>query len=82
VEFILAWPLENDLPDSAPEPDGSISLEWIYAKNRRLVVSVDGGSRLAYAWLDGSDKGRGVCNFPGAQIPRLILDTVRTIMER
>ena len=81
-EFIRAWPFEKDLPDCAPEPDGSVSLEWIYAKNRRLAVSFNGGRRLAYAWLDGSEKGRGVCNFEGAQIPGVIVNTVKLLIAR
>ena len=81
-EFIRAWPFDNDLPDYAPEPDGSINLEWIYTKNRRAVVSLDGGTRLAFAWLDGADKGRGVCVFQGGQVPRKIVDAVRDIRER
>jgi hypothetical protein len=81
-EFIQAWPFAKDLPDCAPEPDGSVSLEWIYANNRRVAVSFNGGRRLAYAWMDGTEKGRGVCNFQGSQIPRAILDVVQQMKER
>lgn len=81
-EFIRSWPLENDLPDCAPEPDGSVNLEWVYSKNRRVTVSLDGSPRLAFAWLDGSSKGRGVSVFQNGEIPRGMIDLVRSLSER
>jgi hypothetical protein len=82
VEFIRAWPFEDDLPDCAPEPDGSVNLEWIYTRHRRATVSLDGGQRLAFAWLDGANKGRGVAAFQNGKMPHAILDSVRGIRGR
>lgn len=79
IEFIRAWPFENNLPDCAPEPDGSINLEWIYTRHRRATVSLDGGTRLAYAWLDGVSKGRGVAAFQNGNVPPVIVESVRGI---
>ena len=79
LEFIGAWPLENDLPDCAPEPDGSVNLEWIYTKHRRATVSLDGSARLAFAWLDGANKGRGVAAFQDGKVPHGIVESVRSI---
>jgi len=51
------------VPECAPEPDGSISLDWIDSLRRVFSISVGGDLRLAYAWLDGSDKGHAVARF-------------------
>ena len=56
VEFIRALPEGAPLPDLAPEPDGSISLDWIQSRDRLLSLSVEPNNRLVYAWLDGADK--------------------------
>jgi hypothetical protein len=79
--FIRVLPDTIRLPEYAPEPDGSISLDWIQSRNRLLTVSVGAGDRLAYAWIDGSDKGHAVARFDGEHIPPLILEGIRGIMN-
>src|SRR5258708_26538998 len=63
--LIRALPDGFPLPEFAPEPDGSISLDWIKSRHRLFSLSVSSGNRLSYAWLDGSDKGHGVALFDG-----------------
>ena len=79
--FIRALPDALPLPEFAPEPDGSISLDWIQGRNRLFTLSVSAGSRLAYAWIDGSDKGHAVARFDGESIPPLIQEGVKAIMN-
>jgi hypothetical protein len=81
VEFIRAMPDDLPLPEFAPEPDGSISLDWIQSRNRLFSLSVGSTNRLAYAWLDGSDKGHGVARFDGEQIPSRIIEGILEIMN-
>ena len=81
VEFIRAMPDDLPLPEFAPEPDGSISLDWIQSRNRLFSLSVGSTNRLAYAWLDGSDKGHGVARFDGERIPLRIIEGVIGIMN-
>lgn len=78
--FVRALPDGVPLPEFAPEPDGSISLDWIQSRNRLLSISVGRGNRLAYAWLDGSNKGHAVVGFDGHNIPSEILDKIEDIM--
>jgi hypothetical protein len=68
------------LPELAPEPDGSISLDWIQSRHRLFSLSVGLGNRLAYAWLDGADRGHGVALFDGQKIPPRILEGIRDIV--
>ena len=77
IAFIRALPSDLPLPDFAPEPDGSISLDWILSRSRLLSLSVGAGTRLAYAWLDDEDRGHAVAHFDGAGIPWRVLEEIR-----
>ncbi len=81
VEFIRAMPDDLPLPEFAPEPDGSISLDWIQSRTRLFSLSVGSTNRLAYAWLDGSDKGHGVARFEGERIPSRVIEGIIGIMN-
>lgn len=81
MEFIRAMPDDLPLPEFAPEPDGSISLDWIQSRNRLFSLSVGSTNRLAYAWLDGSDKGHGVARFDGERIPSRVIEGIIGIMN-
>lgn len=79
--FIRALPNDCPLPEIAPEPDGSISLDWIRSRHRMFSLSVGSSNRLAYAWLDGSDKGHGVALFNGVSVPSRILSDLQPIIN-
>jgi hypothetical protein len=79
--FVRALPDGFSLPEFAPEPDGSISLDWIRSRNRLFSLSIGHGNRLAYAWLDGTDKGHAVAGFDGQNVPPLVLEAIKGIME-
>lgn len=79
--FVRALPDSVPLPEFAPEPDGSVSLDWIQSKNRLFTMSVGTNHRLAYAWLDGADKGHAVARFDGETIPPRILQGINAIMN-
>jgi hypothetical protein len=80
--FVRALPDGLLLPEFSPEPDGSISLDWIRARNRLFSVSVGRSSRLPYAWLDGADKGHGVARFDGQIVPPRVLQGIKDIVEQ
>ena len=81
AEFVRALPDDLPLPEFAPEPDGSISLDWIQSRTRLFSLSIGSSQRLAYAWLDGSDKGHAVSGFDRERIPARILQGVREIVN-
>lgn len=56
LRFIWAIPAAFPMPDIAPEPDGSISLEWESGRWSALVLSIGEDSRVAYAAILGKDK--------------------------
>jgi hypothetical protein len=80
--FVRALPDAMRLPEFAPEPDGSISLDWILSRNRLFSLSVGRSGRLAFAWLDGSDSGHGVARFDGQSVPQRVLEGIESIVGR
>jgi len=76
ADFIRALPGGVPLPEVAPEPDGSISLDWIRSRNSLFSLSVGASDRLAFAWVDGSDRGHGVVRFDGETIPVRVLQGI------
>ena len=68
------------MPEFTAEPDGSVSLDWIVAKYRLFSVGVGAENRIAYAWLDGSEKGHAVANFDGMTIPAKVRDGIESII--
>ena len=80
-DFVRALPEGFPLPEFAPEPDGSVSLDWTTSRHRRFTLSIGNSNRLAYAWLDGADKGHGVARFDGSSVPPRILEGVRSILN-
>lgn len=81
-DFIRALPDDVPLPEFAPEPDGFISLDWIQSRSRLFSLSVGLGPLLAYAWLDGGDRGHAVARFDGETVPLRILDGIRRTVSR
>jgi hypothetical protein len=77
--FIRALPATIPLPELAPEPDGSISLDWFQARNRLFSLSIGANDRVAFAWLDGSDKGHGVARFDGHTLPQRVREGIESI---
>lgn len=82
VSFITALPAGLPLPEIAPDPDGEVSLDWIVSKTRMFSLSCGTSSRLAYSWLDGTDKGHAVASFDGWRVPERILQGIRSIIGK
>jgi len=67
VQLIRALPPDIPLPDFACEPDGSISLDWLLSRTRVFSLTAGMTDRLAYAWLDGTDRGQALhCSMTSA----------------
>jgi hypothetical protein len=79
--FVRALPNFLPLPEFAPEPDGSISLDWLPSRHRLFSISVGSNNRLAYAWLDGTNKGHAVERFDGDKIPQRLVEGINAILS-
>lgn len=80
ISFLRALPKDIPIPEFSVEPDGNLSLDWIDSKSRLLSLSVGESNRLAFAWLDGSDKGHSVVRFDGVQIPPRLISAITDIV--
>lgn len=78
--FVRALPDDMPMPELAPEPDGSISLDWITSRYRQFSLSVGSDNRLACAWLDGADKGHAVACFDGVTIPGIVKSGLQSVI--
>jgi hypothetical protein len=79
--FVRVIPEDIPLPEFSAEPDGAISLDWMAGRDRAFSISVGPRDRLAFAWLDGADRGHGAVFFDGKQIPPRILIELRQMAE-
>ena len=46
-----------------------LAFDWIVSRARVFSVSVGTTNRLAFAWIDGTDRGHGVARFDGDAVP-------------
>jgi hypothetical protein len=79
--IVRALPIGIPLPEFAPEPDGSVSLDWTQSRTQQFSLSVGRSHRLSYAWLDGTDSGHGVATFDGSTIPPRIIEGIFAIAK-
>jgi len=75
-------PDDLPLPEFAPEPDGSDFVGLDSVTEPSFLPKRGSTNRLAYAWLDGSDKGHGVARFDGERIPSRVIEGIIGIMNR
>jgi hypothetical protein len=81
MRFVRALPESIPLPAVAPEPDGSLSFDWMMGRAQVFSVSIGMTDRLAYAWIDGTDRGHGVARFYDETVPVRVLDGIRELMH-
>lgn len=82
VEFVRSLPNDCVMPEAAVDPDGAVSLDWIASRHRMLSIGFAGSSdRLAYAWVDGTDRGHAVERFDGKRIPKRLMNAIVAVTE-
>jgi len=67
--FIRSLPESLQTPELSVEPDGAIALEWMPSRYKTFSISVSEGDRIAYAWVDGTDRGHAVARLVEGEIP-------------
>lgn len=77
----LLWLLPNNvpLPAISVEPDGAIAFDWIFLRDRMFSITVSDADKLAYAWLNGNDRGHGVASLRGKVLPEPIPTLLATL---
>lgn len=78
--FIYSIPQNLPLPEVAPESDGEISFDWIWAKNRALSLSINKNGAIAYAWIDGEERGHAVAKCDEKGISSRIINSIKAFL--
>jgi hypothetical protein len=76
LRLVKSLPGDIPVPDVAIDPDGAISLDWVGSRVRVFSMSVGDSDRVAYAWINSSDRGSGVVRFTGI-LPEALLLQIR-----
>ena len=78
--FIRALPDDCDMPEVGVDPDGAVTLDWMVSRHRMFSISLAGNSdRLAYAWIDGTDRGHAVAKFDRATVPARLMQAILVV---
>lgn len=83
VALVKSLPDGISMPEVAADPDGSVSLDWIQSRHRFLTLSIGAdNNRLAYAWIDGTDRGHAVSKFEDGATPKRLLQAIMSVTNR
>ncbi len=77
--FIRALPTSISAPEISAEPDGQISFDWLPSRTRTFTLSVNTGNRLAYAWIDGANRGNAAEVFERGSLPTRLLNELQHV---
>ncbi len=80
IQFARLLPDDIAIPAVSAEPDGVLAFEWTASKSRRLSMGFLAPDCIAYAWLDGSDRGHAIAQFDGQVIPQRVLGAINAII--
>lgn len=80
-QLIQSLPSEIPVPDVAVDPDGEVSLDWVPSRTRAFSISVGDSDRLAFAWMDGTDRAHGVFRFTSSMPRSLLLQLAELTTE-
>lgn len=78
--FIRALPENIPSPELSAEPDGEVSFDWLPSRTKTFSLSVNAGNRVAYAWIDGANRGHTVEMFDGRMLPVRALEELQRII--
>jgi hypothetical protein len=80
AETVLrSLPDDCPLPESSIEPDGEISFDWLPSRTCSFSVTIGNSDRIAYAWVDGTDRGHAVARAESGMMPTRILNELHRI---
>lgn len=78
--FIRSLPENIPAPELSAEPDGEISFDWQPSRTKTFSLSVSAGDRVAYAWIDGANRGHTAELFDGQTFPVRALEELQRIL--
>lgn len=79
--LVRSLPNNISVPDVAIDQDGEVALDWMPSRTRMFSISIGDSDRVAYAWVDGSDRSHGVFRFTGAMPRPLLMQLAELISD-
>ncbi|MGA7339893.1 MAG: hypothetical protein WBE72_17510 [Terracidiphilus sp.] len=59
IRFLNALPAAAPIPEISADPEGEVSLDWIFGERKALTVSIGPAGRCTFAWMLGQSTNRG-----------------------
>lgn len=78
--FLEALPTTAPSPEVSADPDGEISLDWVFGPRKALTLSIGSNGRCSYAWIRGKQKSRGT-EWLDDEVPTNILDALAQLVR-
>jgi len=78
--FLEALPTTTPPPDVTADPDGEISLDWVFGPRKALTLSIGPNGRCSYAWIRGKRTSRGT-EWLDDEVPTNILSALAQLVR-
>ena len=66
-------------PELCHDPDGMVSMDWVFAKDRVLSLSVGVSAKMAYAWIANGERGSGLVTIRGPKAMQWLAQTIERV---
>lgn len=78
--FLEALPTTTPPPEVSADPDGEVSLDWIFGPRKALTLSIGANGRCSYAWIRGKRTSRGT-EWLDDEVPTNILNALAQLVH-
>lgn len=78
--FLEALPTTAPAPEVSADPDGEVSLDWVFGPRRALTLSIGANGRCSYAWMRGKRTSRGT-EWIDDEVPTNILGALAELVR-
>jgi hypothetical protein len=74
--FLEALPISAPAPEISADPDGEVSLDWMFGLRKALSVSIGADGRCTFVWMNGQRTYRGTDYLDDDGIPSTIANAL------
>jgi hypothetical protein len=78
--FLESLPTTAPPPEVSADPDGEISLDWVFGPRKALTLSIGANGRCSYAWIRGKRTSRGT-EWLDDEVPTNILSALSQLVR-
>ena len=78
--FLEALPTTAPSPEVSADPDGEVSLDWVFGPRRAISLSIGSNGRCSYAWIRGKQRSHGT-EWLDDEVPTNILGALAQLVR-